>query len=312
MYYIGVDLGGTNIAAGVVNDEGKILRSGSVPTNVGRPFEKIIKDMADLVLGLIKDEGLTLEDIKSVGIGSPGAIKNGYCVFANNLGWHNVPLCAELRKYVKVPVYADNDANVAALAEASFGAAKGYDNSVTITLGTGVGGGLYINGQLYGGSHGCGAELGHMCIEQGGIQCSCGNRGCWEKYSSATALIDAGKMAVNYAPDSLIAKAVEGDASRVTAKIIVDAAKEGDKVALRIFNEYVEYIVMGLISIQNIFDPDIIAIGGGVAKAGDFLLDAINKRYEEQIFYKEIGYGKVVLAQMGNDAGIVGAAMLTK
>ena len=312
MYYIGVDLGGTNIAAGVVNSNGEILRSGSVPTNVGRPYEEIIKDMADLVLGLIKDEGLTLDDIQSVGIGSPGAIKNGYCIFANNLGWRNVPLCDELRKYVKVPVYADNDANVAALAEASFGAAKGYDNSVTITLGTGVGGGLYINGQLYGGSHGCGAELGHMCIEQGGIQCSCGNKGCWEKYASATALIDAGKTSINYAPDSLIAKAVEGDASKVTAKVIVDAAKAGDKAALRIFNEYVEYIVMGLISIQNIFDPDIIAIGGGVAKAGEFLLDAVKQRYEEQIFYKEIGYGKVVLAQMGNDAGIVGAAMLTK
>ena len=157
MYKIGVDLGGTNIAAGIVDENGKIVLSGSTPTLAGRPYQEIIADMGKLVNDLIAKMGITAADIESIGIGSPGAVKDGYVVFSNNLAWRNVPLTKELQKYINVPVYADNDANVAALAESTCGACKGYPNSVTVTLGTGIGGGIVINGKLYGGSHGVGA-----------------------------------------------------------------------------------------------------------------------------------------------------------
>ncbi len=310
MYKIGVDLGGTNIAAGIVNEEGKIILSGSTPTLASRPFEEIVADMGKLVNDLIAKQGITVADIESVGIGSPGAVLNGYVVFSNNLQWRNVPLTKELQKYINVPVYADNDANVAAYAEYTCGACKGYQNSVTVTLGTGIGGGIVINGKLYGGSHGVGAEIGHMTIVADGIQCSCGNKGCWERYGSATALIREGKAAMARDSQSLIYTLAKGDVNKVTARVVIDAAKAGDKTACEIFDQYVEYITVGLINIENIFDPDIIAIGGGVAGAGDFLFDAVRKCYEDHVFYKDVPHARIVPAQMGNDAGIVGAAML--
>ena len=311
MYKIGVDLGGTNIAAGIVDENGKIVLSGSTPTLAGRPYQEIIADMGKLVNDLIAKMGITAADIESIGIGSPGAVKDGYVVFSNNLAWRNVPLTKELQKYINVPVYADNDANVAALAESTCGACKGYPNSVTVTLGTGIGGGIVINGKLYGGSHGVGAEIGHMSIVADGLECSCGGRGCWEKYGSATALIREGRLAMARDSQTMIYTLAQGDEKKVTAKVVIDAAKAGDKTACEIFDNYIKYIPVGLINIVHGFDPDVIAIGGGVAAAGDFLLDAIKKSYEEHIFYKDIDHAKICFAQMGNDAGIVGAAMLS-
>ncbi len=311
MYKIGVDLGGTNIAAGIVDSNGKIVLSGSTPTLAKRPFAEIVADMGKLINDLIEKQGITVADIESVGIGSPGAVKNGVVVFSNNLAWRNAPLTEELKKYINVPIYADNDANVAALAESSCGACKGYENSITVTLGTGVGSGIIINGKLYGGSHGVGAEIGHMAINMDGLECSCGGVGCWEKYASASALIREGKLGMARDSQSLIGTLANGDENKVTAKVVVDAAKAGDKTACEIFDAYIKAITVGLINIVNCFDPDIIAIGGGVAAAGDFLMDALVKCYEENIFYKEIDHAKLVLAQMGNDAGIVGAAMLS-
>ena len=312
MYRIGVDLGGTNIAAGIVDESGKIIRSASTPTLATRPYADVIADMGKLVNALIAESGIAKDQFESVGVGSPGAIKNGIVVFANNLGWYNVPLAAELNKHTGLPVYADNDANVAALAEYSFGACKGYQNSMTITLGTGIGSGIVINGKLYSGSHGVGAELGHMCVEVGGIPCSCGNSGCWERYGSATALIREGREGMARDSQSMINTLAQGDPEKVTAKTVIDAAKAGDKTACEIFDKYIEYITMGLINIVNCFDPDVIAIGGGVAGAGKFLLDAIEKSYEDHVFYKDIPHAKICFAEMGNDAGIIGAAMLTE
>lgn len=311
MYRIGIDLGGTNIAAGIVNEEGKIVIQGSTPTLATRPFEEVIADMGKLVNDLLAKYGITADDVISIGIGSPGAVLNGYVIFSNNLNWKHVPLCDELRKYIDVPVYADNDANVAALAESTCGACKGYKNSVTVTLGTGIGGGIVINDKLYGGSHGVGAEIGHMAIKFDGIRCTCGGIGCWERYGSATALIREGKLGMARDSQSMIYTLAQGDEDKVTAKVVIDAAKAGDKTACEIFDEYVKNIVVGLINLVNIFDPDVIAIGGGVAAAGDFLLDAVRECYEENIFYKDIPHAKIVFAEMGNDAGIVGAAMLS-
>ncbi|MFU0800164.1 MAG: ROK family protein [Xylanivirga thermophila] len=312
--YVGVDLGGTNIGAGVVDENGRILHKDEIPTGVGRPYQEIIKDMGDLIKKVIKNAGYVVDDIVSIGIGSPGVAdkEKAFIVYANNLYWKHIPVGEELRKYVNLPVYIDNDANVAGLAEAVCGACQGYRNSVTITLGTGVGSGIIIDGKPYSGSHGAGAELGHMIVSVDGIECTCGNKGCFERYTSATALIREGKEAAKTHPESLIAKTVKGDLDKINAKVVIDAAKAGDEEGLKIFRRYIHYLTMGIITIINIFDPDIIAIGGGVSRAGDFLLDALNKEVEEHIFYKDLPHAKLCISELGNDAGIIGAAMLGK
>lgn len=312
MYYIGVDLGGTNIAVGLVSESGELLYQDSCPTGAGRPYYEIIADMGAMVNKVIRDSGHTLEEIKAVGIGSPGAVdcKNGEIVFANNLSWFHVPLCAELKKHVNLPVFADNDANVAALAETVAGCAKGRSDVILITLGTGVGGGIVLGGKILGGVHHIGAEIGHMIVEVQGEQCSCGNRGCFERYTSATALIREGRKCVIAHPDSKITLKTGGDLDKVTAKVVLDSAKEGDIFALEIFNNFIHYLAMGIVSLVNLFDPEVIAIGGGVAKAGDFLMNALIPEVEKNIFYKDIPHAEIMLSPMGNEAGIIGAAML--
>ena len=311
MYSIGVDLGGTNIAVGLVDEQGNILHKDSTPTQVGKPYEEILGNMGRLILKVIEDAGKTPDDVEFIGVGSPGVadMKKGEIVFANNLYWFHVPVRAELQKYLDKPVYINNDANVAALAEAMAGAAKGTQNSVTLTLGTGVGGGIIITGKLIAGSHNVGAEIGHMIVEVDGLQCNCKNKGCLERYTSATALVREGrKVAFDY-PDSPIAVKA-GGYEKVTAKIVIDCAKEGDYFARDIFNKYVHYLSTAIINVINILDPEVICIGGGVAAAGDFLLDAVKAEVSKSLFYDELPYADIVFAQMGNDAGIVGAAML--
>lgn len=312
--YIGVDVGGTNIAIGIVDEAGKIIHKDEIPTGVGRPFEVIIKDMADLISKVIDDSGYKVEDVKSIGVGSPGLPdkEKGTISFANNLGWTNVPLRAELQKYFDLPVYIENDGNTAGLAESVAGACKGAKNSMTLTLGTGIGAGIVIDGKPYSGSHSVGAEIGHLIVQVDGIPCTCGNKGCWERYASATALIREGKEAAKNNPQSLIYKSVDGDIDKITAKTVIDAAKEGDEVATKIFERYIYYLAMGIITIINSFDPAVIAIGGGVAKAGDFLMDALKAKVKEHIFYKSAPYAEITMASLGNDAGIIGAAMLGK
>lgn len=310
--YIGVDLGGTNIGAGIVDEEGSILVKDEVPTGSSRPYDEIIKDMADLIGEILKQGGYELSDVESIGIGSPGCIDNeqGEVVFANNLNWKHVPVREELQRHIDLPIYLENDANVAGLAEAVTGACKGVENSVTITLGTGVGSGIIIGGRPYSGSHGVGAELGHMIVRVDGVPCTCGNRGCFERYTSATALIREGKKVAKANPDSIIAKSVEGDLDKISAKTVIDAAKAGDEVALEVFDNYIYYLAMGIVTIINSFDPSIIAIGGGVSRAGDFLLDSLKEKVKEHIFYKDMPYADIRLSELGNDAGIIGAAML--
>jgi len=312
MYYIGVDLGGTNIAVGVVDENGKIIAKDSVPTKKEREYPEIVKDMAMLSLKVVKDAGLELKDIKSIGIGSPGTPdeKNGVLVYANNLRFYNVPLRAEMQKYIDKPVYIGNDANVAALAESVAGAAKGVQHSVTVTLGTGVGGGVVINGKVYSGFNFAAAELGHMTIMMDGEQCTCGNKGCWEAYASASALIRQTQEAAKEHPESLVYKLVDGDLTKIDAKTAFDAAKQGDKVGQELVDQYIKYIAVGLGNIVNIFMPEVIVIGGGVCKEGEYLLAPLRKRVRELAYTREIPLPEIKVAQMGNDAGIVGAAML--
>ncbi len=314
MYYIGIDLGGTNIAVGLVDEEGKIIKKDSTPTRTEREYPEIVKDMAMLSLKVIKDAGVDLKDVKSIGIGSPGTPdeKNGILVYANNLRFYNVPLRAEMQKYIDLPVYIGNDANVAALAESVAGAAKGLQNSVAITLGTGVGGGVVINGKVYSGFNSAASEPGHMTIVVDGEQCTCGRKGCWEAYASATALIRETRKAAKEHPESLVNKLVDGDLSKIDAKTAFDASRQGDKIGQQLVDQYIKYLAEGLANMVNLFMPEVIVIGGGVCKEGEYLLAPLRKMVRERVYTQEIPLPDIKVAQMGNDAGIVGAAMLGK
>ncbi len=314
MYYIGVDLGGTNIAIGLVDHNGKIFAKGSVPTKREREYPEIIKDMAVLIQDLIKGQGLTIKNFESIGVGSPGVpdCKEGKIVYASNIKFKNVPLREELQKFINLPVYVNNDANIAAYAESVAGAAKGYSSSVTVTIGTGIGGGLIIDGKIFSGFNNAASELGHMVVHMDGDQCNCGRKGCWERYASATACIRQTKEAAAENPDSLINKLVGGNPEKIDAKTAFDAAKQGDETAIALVNRYFGYIGEGLANIVNIFQPEVIVIGGGVCKEGEFLLGPLRKYMVEHTFAPayNIKIADLKVAEMGNGAGIVGAAML--
>lgn len=314
MYYLGIDLGGTNIAIGLVDETGKILHKDSAPTGRERPYQDIIRDMAMLSLKVVGNAGANIKDIKSIGIGSPGVPdeKNGVLIYNNNLGFRNVPLREEMQKYIDLPVYIGNDANVAALAESVAGAAKDVEHSVTVTFGTGVGSGVVINKKVYSGFNFAASELGHMVIIADGEQCSCGRKGCWEAYASATALIRQTRRALEENPHSLIKSMINGDLSKIDAKTAFDAAKRGDEVGQRIVKQYIKYMAEGLANIVNIFMPQVIVIGGGVCKEGEYLLKPLRQMLEERAYTDKIPHPEIKIAQMGNDAGIVGAAMLGK
>lgn len=313
MYYIGVDLGGTNIAVGLVDEEGRIVHKDSIQTGRDRSYKDIIKDMAMLAVKVTKDAGRDIKDVKCVGIGSPGTTdsERGILVYANNLpDFVNVPLRAEMQKYIDLPIFLDNDANCAALAESVAGAAKGTSSSVTITLGTGVGSGVIIDGKVYSGFNYSAPEMGHMVIELDGEQCTCGRKGCWEAYASATALIRQTKAAVQKNPQSLINKLVNNDLSKINAKTAFDAAKQGDETGIEIVDKYIYYLAEGIINVINIFAPEVLVIGGGISKEGEYLLKPLRERVYKHVYFKEEPQTRIVIAQMGNDAGIVGAAML--
>ncbi|MDL2205704.1 ROK family protein [Eubacteriales bacterium OttesenSCG-928-N13] len=312
MKYIGIDLGGTGIKVGVVDEDGTILLKLSAPTGVERGHEAVIHDMAQLTLQAIEQSGVPMEEIDSIGIGIPGIydIQRNIVPFCTNLFWHEVPLVQLMQKEIDKPVYVGNDASVAGLGETFAGSIRGVKDSVFVTLGTGVGGGVVLDGKLFTGHYGVGTEIGHMIIVAGGEMCTCGNTGCWERYASATALIRMGVEAMRSHPDCLIAKEAEGDESKVTGKLVIDCVRQGDKIAARAFDQYVYYLCVGLTTLVNAYDPEVIVLGGGIAGAGQILLDAVNEKLPGMIFCKKMPYAKIVLATLGNDAGIIGAALL--
>ena len=312
MYYLGVDLGGTGIKAGVVTDKGEILSKGSTPTGKERPYQEIIADIAALCLKSVKEANLTIEDIESIGVGVPGICdpKTGVIPFCTNLGWHEVPFVSELQKHINLPVTVDNDATVAGYAECVAGVSAGTSSSIFLTLGTGVGGAIIINGRPYSGAHGVGSEVGHMIIKMDGEACTCGNNGCFERYASATAIIREGRKAVAENPQSMIMKRCGGNPERINAKTVIDCAKEGDETAKKVFDGYVKGLAHGIVSLINVLDPEVIALGGGVSMAGEFLLDAVREAVKPLVFYKTMPYARIELAQLGADAGLIGAALL--
>ena len=313
MYYIGIDLGGTNIAVGLVNEEGRIIAKTETPTLASRPYQELIKDMAACAKKVMEEAKITEDELHSIGVGIPGvADKDGMVIFCTNLGWRNVPLRAELQQYINKPVYMDNDATVAGWAEYQAGVSRGTDSSVFMTLGTGLGGGIVMNGKIWAGAHGAGSELGHLVIEVDGVPCTCGKRGCAERYCSATAIIRMAREACADAPNCLIMRAVEGDMDNINAKVVFDAAKEGDSVAMQVFNRFVKYLTIAINNVISFVDPDMIILGGGVSRAGDFLLDAVKAALPEYLFYPTLKQPELRIASLGNDAGIIGAALLGK
>lgn len=317
MYTIGIDLGGTNIAVGVVDENYKIVKKGSVPTGADRAPELIVDDMAKLVLDLIAECGLKLDDVASAGIASPGTVNcaRGTVEYANNLPFRAFPICSMLKEKTGLRnVFIDNDANAAALGEAVAGAAKGTKDSVFITLGTGVGGGIIIDGKIYSGFNYAGAELGHIVIVYDGEQCSCGRKGCWEAYSSATALIRMTKKKMNEDKSSKMWDVVEGKIDDVNGKTAFAAAREGDAAGQAVVDEYISYLACGLTNILNIFQPEIISIGGGISNEKSNLIDPLVKLIREQEYGAKSGvnrpFTQIKIAELRNDAGIIGAAAL--
>ena len=314
MYYIGLDVGGTTFKAGVVTEDGRIVHKDAMPTGIERPYQEIIADMAALCKKVAADAGIEMSEIRSIGVGVPGLFDNktGMIPFCTNLGWHDIPFVAEMKKHLDTPVYGDNDATVAGLAESVAGVSAGIKDSVFLTLGTGVGGGIIIDGKPYSGAHGCGSEIGHMMIKMGGELCTCGNYGCFERYASATAIIREARKAIVEYPESSMLAVCGGDPEKLNAKIVIDAAKAGDAAAKAVFGGYVQALAVGIINIINMLDPEVIVLGGGVSAAGEFLLNAVREAVKPMVFFKTMPYARIELAQLGNDAGIIGAAMLGK
>jgi glucokinase len=314
MVYIGIDLGGTGIAVGIVTEEGKIIQKGSTPTLAMRPYQEIVKDMAAVSLEILKEAGLTIQDVHSVGIGVPGIANpnTGVVVFCTNLSWHDVPLREEFQKYIDKPVFIDNDATVAGYAESVAGISAGCHSSVFLTLGTGVGGGIVINGKPWSGFHNVGSEIGHITLELDGEPCSCGNKGCLERYCSATAIIRMARQALAVHPESLMMELCQNNLENVNAKLVFDAAREGDETALKIFRRYVKYMAQAVNNIIAFLDPEVIVLGGGISKAGDFLLDAIRAEVPQYLMFKTMPHPRIEIASLGAEAGIIGAAMLGK
>lgn len=311
-YYVGIDLGGTNIVAGVVDEEYNIIAKASTKTNCPRPEKEIADDMAKMALQAVKNAELTIDDIEWIGIGTPGIANSSTGVIerANNLGFFNTPMVKYISESIDKPVFIENDANAAAYGEYVAGAAKGAKNAVCITLGTGVGGGIIVDGKIYAGSNFAGAEIGHTVIEVDGAQCSCGRKGCFEAYSSATGLIRMSKEAMAQFPDSIMNKMAE-EKGKVTARTSFDAMRAGDKPAKDVVDKYIKYLAAGITNTINIFQPDVLCIGGGVCNEGDPLLLPVKALVEKEDFAnKSEKRTEIVIAKLGNDAGIIGAAFL--
>lgn len=312
-HIVGIDLGGTNIKVGLVNAEGEILLKKSMKTRAERPAEAIVGDMADLALAVIAEAGFQLADIAAVGIGSPGIPNNrtGQLVYACNLPFSNMPMRAVMRSRIDLPVYIENDANVAALAESVAGAARGSDDSVAITLGTGVGGGVVINKRIYSGFNQAGCEVGHMVILAGGEPCNCGRKGCFEAYCSATALIRDTERAARANPDSILNQMIAENNGKASGRSAFEGKRRGDAVAAGVVDHYIDILAEGLANVINGYMPEVIVIGGGVCNEGDELLRPVAEQSLAKAYLVPgVPVPQIRLAQMGNDAGIVGAAMM--
>ena len=313
-YYIGIDIGGTNISTGVVDEAYNIVGRGKVKTGSGRPYEEVVKDIIESVKLAADDAGVDMDDVRWIGAGCPGTCncETGIIEYSNNLQWENAPLLADIENAFGKKTYIENDANAAAYGEFLAGAAKGAKNAVVITLGTGVGAGIIINGKIFSGTNYAGGEIGHTVIVIDGYQCTCGRKGCFETYASATGLARMTKEALEAHPESKISSLVEAD-GRISARTAFNAAKMMDDVGQAVVDRYIKALACGITNTINIFQPDILCIGGGVCNEGDRLLVPLKKLVAESIYSKNSKKNtEICICSLGNDAGVIGAAMLGK
>ena len=313
MYYIGVDVGGTNIATGLITQSGEMLAKTSVKTLGDRAPEEITKDIYRTIETVIQQTGTPLDEIGGIGLGIPGCFNNdtGVVIETNNMNLSGFHLFQELKKYIDKPMKMANDANCAALGEAAYGAAKGYDDVIMITIGTGIGGGFVCGGKVYNGFNGAAMEVGHISIDWHGKKCNCGRTGCWERYASATALVELTREVMEKNPDSAMHEHVQAHDGEINGRTAFDCARKGDKAANEVVDTFVYYLGNGIVDLINLFQPAVIIVGGGVSNEGDYLLDKLRK------FAKGYSYASTKIpqpefkkAQLGNDAGIIGAGML--
>lgn len=316
MYYIGIDVGGTNLKAGLVDEQGNILATQKMKIASVSDQQSLAWTLVSMTQEMAKTAGVTLDQIASVGLGVPGTvdIHSGSILYTCNLPLRNVPIRKLFHGYLGMPIYVENDANCAALAEYFVGAGRSSKRFVTVTLGTGIGGGIVHNGKIYHGANGMAGEVGHMSIELNGEPCPCGRKGCWERYASASALkrLTARIMAEN--PGSILEQVVQENDGHVSGQSAFIAARRGDPVGQKVCDTYIDYLTAGIVNVINIFQPDTLAIGGGVSNEEDEqLLIPLQKRVlQESIPCSRDKMTKIVKAELGSRAGIIGAALLGK
>lgn len=312
MVTIGIDLGGTNIVAGVVDAQYRIVASAKCKTNAQRSAEAIVDDMARVSREALEKAGLTMDGVAYVGIGAPGTCneETGEVEYANNLPFNNLPLRDMMNERLGKPIYIANDASAAAWGEIKAGAAKGATSCVCVTLGTGVGGGIVLDGKIQNGFNFAGGEIGHTVIIGNGELCTCGRKGCWEAYASATALIQQTRAAMEQHPESKMWK-LAGTLEGANGLTAFDAMRAGDAVGKAVVDTYIDYVAVGVINMVNIFQPEVVCIGGGVSKEGETLLGPIRQKLERERYSRySARQSRLCVAALGNDAGVIGAASL--
>ena len=314
MYTIGIDLGGTNIVAGIVDENYNIISKAKTPTAMPRTPEEIFDDIAKMAKEALIAANLTLDDISSIGMGTPGTVNDSIIEYANNLGFDHIPAEEMIRERLggTMPIYFENDANCAAIGEACAGCGNGCMNFVAVTLGTGVGSGIIVNGGVVTGLNHAGGECGHTVIVVDGEPCTCGRKGCWEAYASATALINQTKAAMELHPDSVMHE-LAAEEGKVSGRTAFDGMRRNDAAAKNVVDQYIKYVATGLTNLVNTFQPEILCIGGGICNEGETLLRPL-RRYVESERYSVYSDAQTQLmkAELGNDAGLIGAAILYK
>ncbi len=312
-WFIGIDLGGTQCAAGIVDAAGQILARDTIRTGAERPPQVILAAIAEQVGRLVSSLGADRSHVRAIGMGAPGTPDNhfGYYVYSSNLPFRpDTPIRKALEAGAGVPVHLANDAACAALAEARAGGARGVDSAVTLTLGTGIGCGLVLQGRMYRGFNQAAGEFGHSVLVPNGVACPCGRKGCFEQYASATALIRETRRAMAREPQSLLHRTAR-EQGEVDARTAFLAARAGDSAASRIVEDYLRLLSEGVTNLVNTLMPDVLLLGGGVANEGASLLSAVRAFVDAHAYYGEgVAHTRIGLAQLGNDAGIIGAALM--
>lgn len=315
MVYLGVDIGGTKIAAGLVSEDYRLFNQRSIATDVDGGPEKIVRDILGLVKQLMEEGGIDSGDIPYVGIGCPGAIdhKNGIVKYANNLNFVDIPLGPALQSELQQPVYLENDANCAGLGEYyHLKDREMMDNFFMLTLGTGIGSALVLNGQLFRGFNGAAPEIGHCIVQADGIPCLCGNHGCWEMYCSGHALADKTRETARLYPESRLWELARGEISRMNGRTAFQAYRSGDEAGCRIAEEYLHYLKIGVANIVNSYQPQVLTLGGGIGEQEPSALTAAKEAVREGSYCKHAEHTVVRRAELGGEAGIYGAAWLRK